>query len=273
MKIIVRVKGSAYSGNYGHAGIPGHQGGSASAFSAASQGAISHVKKLPGGVTKGYILSYTEDGRAAWKELRAAGDAHDGNSEVAAYKLNQLLGGNEVPETVFAEYRGRSGTSQTFVEGATLGVEATAKTIQDTDPLSIDRIVALDIIISNSDRHPGNFLIKDGNVIAIDNGHASWGRYREGSTILQRHALVQAIAEEDPTRNVDVMYESTDKWGNRRYNTRYYWFDDASIARWKKITREQFDKALEGISEYGNVRKENAWANLQYIVNSGGRVG
>ena len=28
MKIIVRVKGSAYSGNFDHAGIPGHQGGS-----------------------------------------------------------------------------------------------------------------------------------------------------------------------------------------------------------------------------------------------------
>ena len=29
MKLQVKVKGSAYSGNYGHAGIPGHQGGSA----------------------------------------------------------------------------------------------------------------------------------------------------------------------------------------------------------------------------------------------------
>jgi len=32
MKILIRVKGSAYSGNYDHAGIPGHQGGSAPNF-------------------------------------------------------------------------------------------------------------------------------------------------------------------------------------------------------------------------------------------------
>lgn len=269
MKIIVKVKGGLGSGNFDHAGIPGHQGGSASSFSSATLGEISHAEKLPGGITDGNILSYKEDGRAAWKEIVSAGGAHDGNSEVAAYKLNQLLGGDEVPETVFAEYEGKAGTSQSFVEGATLGAEATAKDILDVDPLSIDRIVALDIIIGNTDRHPGNFLLKDGKVVAIDNGHASWEVHRKGNSILMYHSLVQAVAEEYAYRTVDDIYEST---YIGRHNTRYYWFDDASIARWKGITRKQFDAALEGISEVERVRKDNAWANLQYIVNSGGRV-
>lgn len=269
MKILVKVKGSERSGNFNHKGIPGHQGGSMSSFSSAAQGEISHAEKLPGGMTEGNILSYKEDGRAAWKEIVSAGGAHDGNSEVAAYKLNQLLGGNEVPETIFASYKDKAGTSQSFVEGATLGVEATAKDILDVDPLSIDRIVALDIIIGNNDRHPGNFLLKDGKVVAIDHGHASWAVHKEGSSILMHHSLVQAIAEEYTYRTMDDIYESTYTGG---HNTRYYWFDDASIARWKGITRKQFDAALEGISEVERVRKDNAWANLQYIVNSRGRV-
>ena len=49
MKILIKVKGSAYSGNYGHAGIPGHQGGSAPnfrRFSTATEGNIYALENL-----------------------------------------------------------------------------------------------------------------------------------------------------------------------------------------------------------------------------------
>jgi len=49
MKILLRVKGSAYSGNYDHAGIPGHQGGSAPnfrRFSTATEGNIYALENL-----------------------------------------------------------------------------------------------------------------------------------------------------------------------------------------------------------------------------------
>ena len=43
MKLQVKVKGSAYSGNYGHAGIPGHQGGSAPSSASAADSIVNRV--------------------------------------------------------------------------------------------------------------------------------------------------------------------------------------------------------------------------------------
>lgn len=242
----------------------GSTAGSPESFAEATTRPVVQHYRLEGGTTKPEVLSYEDDGQGIFKELYPE-DAigHDGNSEVAAYRLNQLLGGQEVPETVYTEYEGRQGTSQRFIPGATLGVKVTIAAIQALDRGEVDRVVALDVIINNGDRHGGNFLVKDGHLIAIDHGHASWG----------------LLASRNPTRTHDLItarYFET--WGNTtvtvaqvwgRYNHRGYQFAPEAIAAWKGITREQFDAAMQGISTGRRVNLENAWNNLQYIVEHG----
>jgi len=77
MKIIVRIKGSPSSGNYGHAGIPGHQGGSAPGGS-----------PLDTEVPEGYAQSmqmYSEKLVDAWESTRPRNYGENSVIEAAYY--------------------------------------------------------------------------------------------------------------------------------------------------------------------------------------------
>jgi len=77
------------------------------------------VQRLDQGKASAEVVSYVGDGRGVRKPLQSAQDEvtgryhHDGNSEVAAYRLGRLLGVEIVPDTVFDGDGSR--TTQRFI--------------------------------------------------------------------------------------------------------------------------------------------------------------
>lgn len=251
--------GGPGSGHHGHKGVPGSRGGSApsgggvSFTQAATSGDVASSEGLGGGICKSSLVHYEGDGSGVWKAETDASGYHDGNSEVAAYRINQMLGDDSVPETVFSELDGQRGSSQIFIDGAKEGWDITGGNTSSMEYLNknhaaqMDGIIATDIITYNADRHEGNWIVDSGGKLwAIDNGHAQWQKWEDSN-----HAAA---------------------WNSSLFDKQQhgsYKFSDESIAKWSKITRQEFDAALMDVSTDFNVRKENAWANLQYIVREG----
>ncbi len=243
---------------------------------AASEGRIEGESHLGGGITDSKLIAYEDDGKGVWKEMGEA-YGHNGNSEVAAYKLANLLGMDNVPETVYADVGDEKGTSQLFIEDAKVGHEIWEEADQelkaqlakqelegfDPNPRDVkqrvladikesDRadVVALDLVIGNVDRHDGNWVVSEGKLWAIDHGHATW--------------------------------QKNDAWrmkGLASYSSLWdgpVTIPKSRIAQWKKITREQFDGAFQGIdtsSVTSRVNVDNAWKNLQTILDLDGEIG
>jgi len=94
-------------------------------------------------------------------------------SEVAAYKINEILGLNNIPPTVYREVEGRSGSIQLWMEKTTKEVDRRKKGTKPPDVTSWNRqshdMRIFDNLINNIDRNQNNILIdKDWNLWLID---------------------------------------------------------------------------------------------------------
>ena len=92
----------------------------------------------------------------------------DVDREVAAYRVDEVLDVDLTPMTVFARITNPdgdtlSGSAQYFMVGAELPEPGAGKP---------DALRFFDVVIGNSDRHPENWLIVDGRVVAIDHNRA-----------------------------------------------------------------------------------------------------
>jgi len=89
--------------------------------------------------------------------------------ERAAYLFDTIFNWGLVPPTVIREINGRIGSAQVFVEDArhTDGENEKLGSVFEKD---VSRLDAFDFLIGNDDRNPGNYLIKEGRLVAIDNG-------------------------------------------------------------------------------------------------------
>jgi len=98
--------------------------------------------------------------------------------EVAAYKVDQTLGLGVVPETIGLEWGSEGNQTawryqslQKWVDDATAGFDASGFKPGDLkEPEDIGRILLLDKIIGQRDRHGYNWLVADGRIVAIDHG-------------------------------------------------------------------------------------------------------
>lgn len=94
-------------------------------------------------------------------------------SEVAAYKVNEILGLNNIPPTVYREVEGRTGSIQLWMEKTTKEVDRRKKGTKPPDVTSWNRqshdMRVFDNLINNIDRNQSNILIdKDWNLWLID---------------------------------------------------------------------------------------------------------
>ncbi len=96
--------------------------------------------------------------------------ARDGQSlfaaeaEVAAYRLDRLFGFNRVPITALRMLDGQSHSIQLYIDGL--------KPRPELSPSQISSLVFFDTLISEADRHSGNFGLAQGRLILIDHGYS-----------------------------------------------------------------------------------------------------
>lgn len=90
--------------------------------------------------------------------------------ERAAYLFDKIFNWGLVPPTVIRDIDGRVGSAQVFVEDASTPTDdAPSEELGDTFKKDKLKLYAFDFLIGNDDRH-GNYLIKEGRIVAIDNG-------------------------------------------------------------------------------------------------------
>lgn len=86
--------------------------------------------------------------------------------ERAAYLISRFLGFDFVPPTIIKLVDGKEGSLQEFVEDAQVGYEAQNIPKEERIKLRI-----FDNLVCNTDRHGGNYLVKEDKVFAIDHGY------------------------------------------------------------------------------------------------------
>lgn len=99
--------------------------------------------------------------------------------EAAAYRVDALLGTKLVPETIMRTMpRSGAGSLQRFVDGAITQHEATGgMSARGMSEDELYRFSVLDMLIGNTDRHAGNFMVQrisgqPKRYIAIDHGYS-----------------------------------------------------------------------------------------------------
>ncbi len=121
-------------------------------------------KELGHTYAKPSFVELRDDGSGIFKTIQC-------KNERAAYLIDRFLGFNLVPTTVIRMLDGKEGSMQKFIPGAKTGSETKHKTLQKEQIKK--RMLAMrvfDVIIQNTDRNSGNYLIKKDQVWAIDHG-------------------------------------------------------------------------------------------------------
>jgi hypothetical protein len=103
--------------------------------------------------------------KSKWRYIPYGGQYH---REKLAYLIDKELKFGHVPPTIIVKYEGEIGSAQRWVEDADKS-DVTLKSYSEQD---IWEVGIFDMVIGNTDRHSGNWLSKDGEVIAIDHGYA-----------------------------------------------------------------------------------------------------
>jgi hypothetical protein len=278
-------KGGEGSGNWKHAGRRGKVGGSApsstphgdvpigeehawgtpSDYSPGHSEFAEHTSTpediestspLDDGVTHGERIFYRNDGSGIWKGLGVdEPGGHHGWHEVAAYEISELLGLDVVPETVYAKNdAGEMGTCQIFVENSRRGSKGVL------DPRGADRaikVMILDYITQNRDRHPGNYLWDEKNqIVAIDHGHALFQRRSQADNSLDEKEWFLrrgpfALGRQLP--GIGLM---------RRYRV------DLPRSLQNQLRKVKHDEFIKTVGRHSSSKEqaEEVWDNLQDLV-------
>ncbi len=132
---------------------------------------------LGGGVNQTEFIELRDDGSGVFKSKKGENiNLREGieagtyfKRERAAYLVSRFLGFDLVPPTVIRELDGEIGSFQQFVTDTKNWYE-----VLDSKKLLLEsQLIAMwifDYIVWNSDRHGGNFLVKEDKIYAIDHG-------------------------------------------------------------------------------------------------------
>ncbi len=140
------------------------------------------VEDVGSGVNQPKKVTLEKEGqtlRAIWKPIyrgRHEWAWESYQAEVAAYKLDRMLGLDMVPPTVVREIGGEIGSLQLWMEGCKLYVDVQEQAPQTEDwERQLSEMKLFDQLISNKDRYPRNYMV-DGkwNLVLIDHSQAFW---------------------------------------------------------------------------------------------------
>jgi hypothetical protein len=205
IKVIVALKGGAGSGHYDHAGRPGKVGGSLpgkgvgaamsihSGKDAKFRQAIAKNNIIPldefhtEGVTPSYLAELEGYGKVIVKSIDSGNEyPEDGmQAEVDVYDISEELGWDAVPPTdIITDSEGFfKSTVQGWVKDdpyviADLEKNSNYENLDIIDHRSYSRIVLLDMLTGNADRHDRNIVVDtNGKCWAIDNNRAFYSQY------------------------------------------------------------------------------------------------
>lgn len=135
---------------------------------------------LRGGANKCFFIKLKDDGAGVFKPKSGETEGMRDHSEAgtyykrerAAFLVDKFLGFDLVPPTVIRKENGEIGSMQEFIpdpkEAYILLSDNKKRNRYIKDQMM--KLWVFDYIIHNSDRHPGNCLVKDDTVRAIDHG-------------------------------------------------------------------------------------------------------
>ena len=200
------------------------------------------------GVCSAERVDLRNDGSGVFKALEYAGNYHDGHTEVAAYRVSELLGLRIVPDTVYTEIGGRPGTIQFYLPHAWVGADLRKSQQRQFIVDHKERfaqMAALDYVIGNADRHEKNWMWDGNTVWAIDHGHAT------------SHML----GELDPSDSTAFQFFRNDR----------VFVPAELLQRWRSVTYGQFVAAMgtQGRPVQG---ADTCWHKLQELIDHGGEV-
>ena len=141
-----------------------------------SSGEITSHAELGGGCNSSMKVHIGGDGDGVYKPKKGEVSLRDTipkgtyyKREVAASVLDKEMGLGLVPETLVKKGKDGIGSVQAWVENAKIGADVERDLVAIAER---DRLTVFDLLIGNTDRHRGNWMFKDGKVVAIDNGLA-----------------------------------------------------------------------------------------------------
>jgi len=129
---------------------------------------VAWKEEVGSGSTHPVQIGLADDGRRSKAIFKTvADDGRRYSHEVAAYRLDRLLGLGMVPATVLREIDGVVGSLQLWVENAISEDSRRAEDLQPADPEAFASSLAaskvFDLVIFNIDRNGANMLITPGN--------------------------------------------------------------------------------------------------------------
>lgn len=135
------------------------------------------IKKIERGISGAKFIKLKNDGAAVFKDCRKLARTNKEyrellvNRERAAYLIDLFLGFGLVPPTVIRIIEGEIGSCQQFIENT-----KTSDEVDDVDTEIVKdeklKMDLLDVILVNTDRNIGNWLIKEKKIYAIDHGYS-----------------------------------------------------------------------------------------------------
>jgi hypothetical protein len=156
-------------------------------------GKVDKMEAVPIGVTKPQRATLEGSPvRFAWKPLTpgySKGFMESYKAEIAAYKLDRMLGMNMVPPIVERHMDGRNGAAVLWVENTRgWSVEKPPQGPEPKWSIQLTRMKMFDQLIANIDRNQGNLIYDaDWHLFLIDHSRAFTGRKDlKGTAVLGR---------------------------------------------------------------------------------------
>jgi hypothetical protein len=140
-------------------------------------GKVSKMEEVAIGVTKPQRATLEDGSRFAWKPLKPGfnkGFYESYKSEIAAYKLDQMLGMHMVPPVAERQIDGKAGAAVYWIENTHSW--DMKKPVQGPEPnwsMQLTRMKMFDLLIANIDRNQGNLIYdSDWHLFLIDHSRA-----------------------------------------------------------------------------------------------------
>lgn len=157
-----------------------------------------------GGVNESRVVEIEGEGKFCFKPdageypgVHPAYRGHQSVNEVAASVVDEAMGLDMVAKTEMVEIGGKKGSLQRWVnDDASVAkelIEYDGEDIKDSSKLDsaegVSDMMYYDALIGNTDRHYGNWLVKDGRVQLIDNGMSMADNLEYGDPALKYRSL------------------------------------------------------------------------------------